>query len=408
MKKATKIVAGQRYFCISGPGRVYNRWFSCLRFLRCCLLFLGGLLLVVSPAQAEVKAGDILVVDPNAGTNRSGALFLVNPTTGQRTVLSDFGNPAQGSLGSGDLSGVAVMRAGKIFVSALFSGSSGAGGALFGVDPDTGNRTVLSDFGQGNIHGVLAYGLAVNAKGKVIANLDRSAPPLFQPDSALVRINPKTDARVLVSELLNPAQGLAFSGFIQDLALEHSGKILIATENVEQLPEKAALFRVNPVTGRRIILSDFTNPGQGADVVDLGAATGCLAVESSRQILVASGGFRHLLLRVDPKTGQRTVLSDFDNPAQGILGASLNGVAVETSGDIVVGVGDAAIGSLASTLLFRVMPKTGLRALLSDSGNPAQGPSFVTIVYIAVVPKDGDSDQHDSGDSDSDQDDPDD
>src|SRR5215475_8209063 len=150
---------------ISGSSRIFTLRISCLRFLDCCLWLLGGLVLVASPAEAAVKAGDILVVDPNAGTRcleliigeepfPCGALFVVNPKTGQRTILSDFGDPAQGHLGNADLTGVAVGRAGQIFVTALFSGDpADVGGALFRVNPRTGNRTVLSNFSQGVIQG---------------------------------------------------------------------------------------------------------------------------------------------------------------------------------------------------------------------------------------------------------------
>ncbi|MCI0418776.1 MAG: hypothetical protein L0312_06070, partial [Acidobacteria bacterium] len=303
MKNIT-ILATLLSLCISGSGRIFNIRFSCLRLLVCCLWLFAGLLLVGSPAQAEIKAGDILVVDAIGGTNGSGSLFLVNPTTGQRTVLSDFGNPAQGHLGNGDLTGVAVGRAGQIFVSALFSGDPAfEGGALFTVDPDTGNRILLSNFSQGDIRGLLFQGLAVNAKGKVIASLDRSEPPAFEFHFALVRVDPKTDARVLVSDLKNPAQGPTVSGFITDLTLEHSGKILIGTARGSGQPD-SAIFRVHPVTGKRRLLSDFANPAQGADEADLQFNTG-LAVETSGQILAASGGSvpRNLLLRIDPKTG---------------------------------------------------------------------------------------------------------
>jgi len=135
-------------------------------------------------------------------------------------------------------------------------------------------------------------------------------------------------------------------------------------------------------------------------VGDLSFSTG-LAVEASGKILVASGGSvlapRNLLFRIHPKTGKRTVLSDFDNPAQGTLGQSLRGVAVEESGKIIVGVGK--IGHADATLLFRVNPKTGQRALLSDSDNPAQGSPFSALVYIAVVPKDCDANSHEDSDA---------
>jgi hypothetical protein len=97
------------------------------------------------PAQAQPTPGDILVIDFNAGTNLGGALFSINPTTGARTLLSDFGNTAQGPRGV-DPFGVAVEAAGTILVSDPNAGTN-ARGALFRVDPSTGARTLLSDFG---------------------------------------------------------------------------------------------------------------------------------------------------------------------------------------------------------------------------------------------------------------------
>ena len=43
--------------------------------------------------------GDALVVDNNAGPGNNGALFRVNLATGDRTIISDFGDSAQGPLG---------------------------------------------------------------------------------------------------------------------------------------------------------------------------------------------------------------------------------------------------------------------------------------------------------------------
>jgi hypothetical protein len=347
-------------------------------------------LLTGSIAQAQIKAGDILVLDDAAYGH--GALFLVNPATGDRTVLSDFSNPAQGSLGQAP-TGVAVGTDGQIFVSDLFAGTGFFGG-LFGVDPDTGNRTLLSDFGQGAIQGNLYYGLAVDAKGRVIADL------LFGPagsesqclSGCLVSVDPKTDERVIVSDLQNPAQGPILSvsmGFVfSDLTLEKSGKILIGTQETDE-----TILRVHPVTGKRRLLSDFANPAQGADVGDSLILPG-LAVEASGTILVASYNMG-LLLRVDPKTGVRTILSDFNNPAQGVVACNIIGDAVEDSGQILV-FGISPCTSFSYGVLFRVDPSTGQRTILSDFNNPAQGPSGSAVeVYIAVVPDSDDEEETD-------------
>ncbi len=366
----------------------------------CCILLLTGLLLAANPVQAEVKAGDILVTDYASGTDGRGALVAVDPATGQRRILSDFGNAVQGSLGSSPLS-VAVFRC-KLeertesanskaenrnphdcsngeTVQIFVSDST----VLLKVDPNNGYRTFVSDFGQGDLNeGVFNYGLAVNAKGKVIASQYKQALPNLEIHQVLVRIDPETDTRTLVSDLFNPDQGAIDSGtFITDLVIEHSGKILIGTAN-ENDYASGAIFRVNPSTGKRKLLSDFTNAAQGP-VASLFFSTG-LATETSKKIVAIGGNF---LLRIDPETGQRTVLSDFDNPVQGITGFAPRGAVVEKSGKIVV----SAVVTEFSSSLFRIDPKTGQRTLLSDSANPEQGPPLTaSITYMATVPKDGD------------------
>ena len=363
----------------------------------CCILLLTGLLLAANPVQAEVKTGDILVTDYASGTDGRGALVAVDPATGQRRILSDFGNAVQGSLGSSPLS-VAVFRC-KLeertesanskaenrnphdcsngeTVQIFVSDST----VLLKVDPNNGYRTFVSDFGQGDLNeGVFNYGLAVNAKGKVIASQYKQALPNLEIHQVLVRIDPETDTRTLVSDLFNPDQGAIDSGtFITDLVIEHSGKILIGTAN-ENDYASGAIFRVNPSTGKRKLLSDFTNAAQGP-VASLFFSTG-LATETSKKIVAIGGNF---LLRIDPETGQRTVLSDFDNPVQGITGFAPRGAVVEKSGKIVV----SAVVTEFSSLLFRVDPKTGQRTLLSDSANPEQGPPLTaSITYMAIVPK---------------------
>jgi uncharacterized repeat protein (TIGR01451 family) len=62
---------------------------------------------------AVEAAGTILVTDQDAGTGAGGALFQVDPTTGIRTILSDFGNSTQGPVGV-TTDGVAVPLAAAV------------------------------------------------------------------------------------------------------------------------------------------------------------------------------------------------------------------------------------------------------------------------------------------------------
>lgn len=94
----------------------------------------------ISQAHAQVLQGDILVIDPSAGPDLGGALFRVNPSNDNRTVISDFGNNAQGPIGRDPL-GIAV------FVPAC----NGFAPTIFGT---SGNNTINGTSGRDIIHGL--------------------------------------------------------------------------------------------------------------------------------------------------------------------------------------------------------------------------------------------------------------
>jgi hypothetical protein len=97
------------------------------------------------------------VIDLSAGTGGKGALFRVDPVSGARTVLSDFGSgPNQGHTPFD----IAVESNSQILVIDPDAGTGGKG-ALFRVDPVSGARTVLSDFGSGPNQGDSPFGVAV-------------------------------------------------------------------------------------------------------------------------------------------------------------------------------------------------------------------------------------------------------
>ncbi len=322
---------------------------------------------LASPSQAQLSNGDILVIDSSAGTGGDGALFSVDPTTGNRTVLSDFGNPAQGPTGVNPYA-VAVESTGQILV-VDYSAGTGFDGALFSVDPITGNRTLLSDFGnpaQGPT-GVNPIALAIGSTGQIfVVDFDAGTGSL----GALFRVDPTTGQRTVLSDFGNPGQG-PLGMTPEGIAIESTGQILVVDEDAGT-GALGGLFRVDPTTGQRTLLSDFGNAGQGP----LGYAPTAVAIESAGQALVVdyNVGTSDLgeLFRVDLATGDRTVVSDFGNPAQGPLGYMLADVTVESTGQVLAVDEDAGTGSLGA--LFRVDPTTGNRILLSDFGDGTQGP----------------------------------
>lgn len=70
------------------------------------LILILTILWLVPESHAQLNPGDILVVDFSAGTGGSGALFRVDPTTGARTLLNDFGAGANQGV---DPAGVTVF-----------------------------------------------------------------------------------------------------------------------------------------------------------------------------------------------------------------------------------------------------------------------------------------------------------
>ncbi|WP_168787365.1 hypothetical protein [Paraburkholderia aromaticivorans] len=368
--------------CIAGSSRKIASRVSCRRFLCGWLGVLCALLLAGNLVHAAtIHGGDILVVDAQAGK-----LFLVDPQTGARTVISDFLDQSQGPVDRSFLAGVAMGR-GKLFVTAATTG-------IYAVDPRTGHRTLVSDFTTGAFRGDV-FGSAVDASGRLMTNW--AQPQFGGAPRSIVRIDTLVGTRVVISDLTNPAQGDVFNccvAYFTDLSLDKTGMIVASvTWFVPVGPNRDAgdVYRIDPITGQRSLLSDFANPAQGA--TDSVPSTG-IAIETSGQILVDSHGSeiapgpKNLLLRIDPSTGNRVVLSDFDNAAQGPLGSRLSGVALEArTGRIIVGAGNPASRAADPTLLFRIDPQTGQRTLLSNSGDAHQGPPFTWISEIAVVPE---------------------
>ena len=81
-------------------------------------------------------------------------------SSGNRTLLSDFGNNAQGPLGVTP-TGVTLDASGNILVIDADAGPNGRG-ALFGINPSGGNRILVTDFGDPSqgILGITPFGVS--------------------------------------------------------------------------------------------------------------------------------------------------------------------------------------------------------------------------------------------------------
>ena len=316
------------------------------------LLGLGG---QASVQAAALAPETILVVDDNGGATHHGSVHVVDPHTGVFTLLSDFGSGANQGVHP---HGVAVQADGTILVMDEDAGTNQQG-ALFKVDPGTGERTVLSDFGTGSNQGSNPRGLALGTGADVYV-VDNSAGTNAQ--GALFKVNANTGARTVLSDF---GSGDNPGAVPLGVAVQADGIVLVIYREAGT-NQQGALFKVDPGTGVRSVLSDF---GVGANQ---GKDPNFLALQADGTIVVAD----HLspqaaLFKIDPNTGERTILSDFD---QEVL--SPFGVAVQADGSILV------LAQLASdeSVLLKVDPATGGHAVLGDFGPSILFPQDITVL----------------------------
>jgi hypothetical protein len=326
------------------------------------------------------KLGD-LVANVFSG---SSLIVKVDTTTGMRTVVSDFANALQGPTGSVFYLG--ADASGNIYAT---DGHSGDLGKLFKVLPD-GTRTLLSD-ASNVLQGPpwhTPYGVGLDIDGSILVT-DRGQGG-GGSHAGLWSVDANNGFRTQITDY-----GAGAHASPESVMLDADDNIVIgdaegplwtgAGSQCWELGDCGALFQVNRLTGARTLLSDFGNLAQGARGNDAGHA---IALDTDRSILVADTFFatNGALFRVDligPPPGVRTVLSDWSNASQGTVVSGFRGpesVVVGTDGTLYVG-GCAS----ALTAVCTVDRATGVRTLLSDFADPAQGPSGSPQSSISIV-----------------------
>jgi hypothetical protein len=346
-----------------------NRSFSFFYFLIIALIFYIGF--SGNFATASIFVGDILVVDDSSGINDQGVVFIIFPNNGDRAILTDFGNPAQGPVGE-DPRDLVMEPDGNICVIDSDAGTNGLG-ALFHVDASDGSRTIFSDFGdpfEGPL-GDLIQGVALFSNGDLYV-VDRDAPG---GNGGLFRVDKVTGFRTVVTDLSNVAQGP--TGDSARNVAEGPGGVIYLVTSSGSTDNQGLLFEVDPVTGFRTVISDFGNPIQGPS-----ANPRWLAVPPVGNLVyvVNPSNVNNAVISVDTITGNRQIVSDFDDPLQGPTETNVQGVAIDGSGQILVNGNNTDV-------LFSIDPITGFRTISTNYDNPAQGPlgSFGLGIIIATV-----------------------
>ncbi|HEY1274646.1 MAG TPA: hypothetical protein VGF25_07040, partial [Thermoleophilaceae bacterium] len=145
-------------------------------------------------------------------------------------------------------------------------------------------------------------------------------------------------------------------------------------------PGGPQVVRVDPATGARTLVSANGAPAGGPDMRrPLGIAVapgGDILVADSQAF--AGGG----VIRIDPATGARTAVSANGAPAGGPDFASPPGLALESDGYIVATDSGGFKGGVGGVI--RVDPDLGERTVVSGPGMPSGAPNFVSPFGIAV------------------------
>jgi len=320
-----------------------------------------------------------------------GALLSVD-SNGMRTVISDFGDPKQGPISSGHLNAVSrvpsgLLGSGRTLLALDPFGGTNQDGALFAVNPSTGQRRILSDFGnpnQGLPLGVTPRGLVasfgVTGLGTAIYVVDNNAGT--NGHGLLTKIDPKTGDRTVFSDFGNSAQGQLGSN-PSSIAIAPAGvfglkPMLVVLDTVSGTNRAGVLLLVD-LSGNRTGFSDLGSLDQGAVqgfapqrvAVFPGGSGQPAAIYVTDNIVDGSA-----LFRIDPGSGNRTLVSAFGNRAQG-PGDNPREIMTTESGDVLVSDDfiDYAISDnppLPNLLLVNHV--NGKRTVLSDCNNTTLGP----------------------------------
>jgi sugar lactone lactonase YvrE len=320
-----------------------------------------------TPCQPTV---DIVVSDSTTFGANNGGLIRVAPTTGQRTTLSENNNPV-GGVDFESPSSIVFDGSGQILVVDTFAVGAVRNPGVVRVDATTGVRTAVSNNTTpvGGPSFVQPTGIDIEAGGTiVVADLAAFAAG----NGGVIRVDPATGTRTVLSRNGAPAGGPTFENPF-DLVVGPSGDIYVIDSG--DTVSTGRVIRVDPVTGARTLISRNGAPAGGPSF----AFPQGITMDKTGRLLISDvsafgdGG----IIAVDPTTGARTTVSSNTSPAGGPLFSTPGDLVVESCGGILVT--DHAMGAV-----YRVDPVTGARSVVSDNLTPSGAPLFDYDYGIAI------------------------
>ncbi len=318
----------------------------------------------VFDSTVTLTAGTLVVSDTNGD-----AIFAVDPINGNRMLVSKFnvrGTGPEIALPRG----IALDSSNNIYVA-----NTSPVVAIIKIDPVTGNRTTVSSSTAGVGTGPNFFtpsGIAIRSDGKLIVS-DTGGTNGNAGADAIFIVDPATGNRTILSDDVTPNTTNALTS--ASALLIHSTLGILVSDNA--LTD--AITKIDGTTGAKTVFSSSTVPN-GTNPLNTPAG---LAEDTDQSILLVEQGNRQLL-RLNPSTGERTLITAFPSTD------TFEGVAVGTSGIFVTKTGPNP------DQIFRVNPSTGALTLAAGNsigdgvffGTPNPTTGVITIGFnlgIAVV-----------------------
>ena len=215
---------------------------------------------------------------------------------------------------------------------------------IYRIDRFDGTISVVSDASRGNGPVFTSpTDIAIEEDGNIIVTD-------FDP-AVIYRVDPNTGDRTVVASSYSPGEGASLAN-CSEVEIAANGDLIILS------PNQADIFRINPVTGYRTIIAN-NNTGSGVDLSG-GFLVG-LAIEKDGSLIAVRDAIVKSIIRIDPMTKERTIVSDLKVDS---LGPNI----IDPVGLTVASNGDLYVSSLETEDVFRVNPITGERSRLRPCG----------------------------------------
>ena len=312
-----------------------------------------------------LRPGEILVADGGFEDLADGAIFRVDPVTGERAIISGRG------FGSGpelfNPLGITLGADRQIYVTdTVFDEHWEGTSFVYRIDPVSGHRVEVSgpNSGSGPGLGERTYGITLSTAGSLY--VATSQPDLAGPleDGAVFLIDLATGDRSVIT---GPATG-------QGPILRHAVGVRVDLDG-SLLVLSSALTRVDPATGDRTSI----RPPE----TFVGATDG--AVRDHTAVFVADF-FGATIYNISYDSVFQQIVSGptlFD----GIRGdgPAVFPFSIEFDGrSEIIGYGSIGPGTIVGGV-FRVDVATGDRTVISGAG-VGIGPEFINVGYMTIVP----------------------